>query len=172
MPISMSGFKSIRNLFNKIQKHQKPIYRAKSLGHGSSRPLWVFCILARGQDGTKDFLWILGRAGKWLNSCQNCCLTKDTKYQTFDLPFPFVVQVKRVFFAFLLFLPESPSESSSLLLSCLPFVFFWEPDPYTYSLAFCLVLSSVSSSSVFGFQMKMDLQGQPHELCEEGSSIR
>jgi len=88
MPISMSGFKSIRNLFNKIQKHQKPIYRAKSLGHGSSRPLWVFCILARGQDGTKDFLWILGRAGKWLNSCQNCCCTKYTSIRLWICLFP------------------------------------------------------------------------------------
>jgi hypothetical protein len=90
--------------------------------------------------------------------------TMYTKHQTLDLPFPFTAWVKRVFFAFLFFPPESPPESSSLLLSCLPFGFFRELDPYTYSLAFCLALSSVSSSSVFGFHMKIDLQGPPHEL--------
>ena len=66
------------------------------------------------------------------------------------------------FFAFLFFPSEPPSESlSSLLLPCLPFPFFREPDPYTYSLTFWLVPSSVeSSASFFGFQMKMDLHGQ------------
>lgn len=83
-------------------------------------------------------------------------------YQTLDLPFPFMVWVKRVFFAFFFFFPSQlPSESSSLLFSCLPFDFFRLPDPYTNSFAFSLFLSSVASLSVFGFQMKMDLQGQP-----------
>lgn len=127
--------------------------------------IWDFSILAKGgQDGTKEDE---AATDKWLVSCHNCCRTICTKHQTLDLPFPFTAWVKRVVFAFLFFLPESPSESSSLLLSCLPFAFFWELDPYTYSLAFCLALSSVSPSSVFGFQMKIDLQGPPCELWRE-----